>query len=60
MFGFYKQMDNCIKFLEEILFFCMQGVEFDNGDMYVDGYKVVFDVCDEFVFVIEKLMDELV
>src|SRR4051794_41475613 len=35
--GFHKQMDNRIKLLEEILSFRMQGVEFDNGDMYVDG-----------------------
>src|SRR5436309_12473593 len=34
---FHKQMDNRIKLLEEILSFRMQGVEFDNGDMYVDG-----------------------
>src|SRR5262245_4349623 len=37
MLGFHKQMDNRIKLLEEILSFRMQGVEFDNGDMYVDG-----------------------
>src|SRR5437773_1115110 len=31
--------------------FClrMQGVEFDNGDMYVDGHKAASDVRDEFV-----------
>src|SRR5262245_62171621 len=34
MLGFHKQMDNRIKLLEEILSFRMQGVEFDNGDMY--------------------------
>src|SRR4051812_49489616 len=39
MLGFHKQMDNSIKLLEEILSFRMQGVEFDNGDMYVDGHK---------------------
>src|SRR5437868_11829930 len=37
----------------------MQGVEFDNGDMYVDGHKAASDVRDEFVSVTEKLMDEL-
>src|SRR5205814_1712978 len=37
----------------------MQGVEFDNGDMYVDVYKAASDVRDEFVSVTEKLMDEL-
>src|SRR5260370_6818666 len=36
MLGFHKQMDNRIKLLEEILSFRMQGVEFDNGDLYVD------------------------
>src|SRR5205807_10534756 len=37
----------------------MQGVEFDNGDMYVDGHKAASDFRDEFVYVTEKLMDEL-
>src|SRR5438552_845245 len=37
--------------LEEILSFRMQGVEFDNGDMYVDGHKAASDVRDEFVSV---------
>src|SRR5947208_2125262 len=59
MLGFHKQMDNRIKLLEEILSFRMQGVEFDNGDMYVDGHKAASDVGDEFVSVTEKLMDEL-
>src|SRR5699024_12570590 len=43
----------------EILSFRMQGVEFDNGDMYVDGHKAASDVRDEFVSVTEKLMDGL-
>src|SRR5256885_8971594 len=47
--SFHKQMDNRIKLLEEILSFRMQGVEFDNGDMYVDGHKAASDVRDEFV-----------
>src|SRR5712691_970480 len=59
MLGFHKQMDNRIKLLEEILSFRMQCVEFDNGDMYVDGHKAASDVRDEFVSVTEKLMDEL-
>ena len=59
MLGFHKQMDNRIKLFEEILSFRMQGVEFDNGDMYVDGHKAASDVRDEFVSVTEKLMDEL-
>src|SRR5437870_3511881 len=49
MLGFHKQMDNRIKLLAEILSFRMQGVEFDNGDMYVDGHKAASDVRDEFV-----------
>src|SRR5258708_955935 len=59
MLGFHKQMDNRIKLLEEILSFRMQGVEFDNGDMYVDGHKAASDVHDEFVSVTEMLMEEL-
>src|SRR5690606_40619746 len=57
LLGFHKQMDNRIKLLEEILSFRMQGVEFDNGDMYVDGHKAASDVRDEFVSVTEKLID---
>src|SRR5260221_13976764 len=56
--GFHKQMDKRIKLLEEILAFRMQGVEFDNGDMYDDGHKAASDVRDEFVSVTDKLMDE--
>src|SRR5207237_3757994 len=59
MLGFHKQMDNRIKLLEEILSFRMQGVEFDNGDMYVDGYMFAFYVLYVFVFVNTKLMDVL-
>src|SRR2546429_269923 len=54
-----KKIDNRIKILEEIMSFRMQVVEFDNGDMYVDGHKAASDVRDEFVSVTEKLMDEL-
>src|SRR5437773_645279 len=54
MLGFHKQMDNRIKLLEEILSLRMQGVEFDNGDMYVDGHKAASDVRDEFVSVDRK------
>src|SRR5688500_1354236 len=56
MLGFHKQMDNRIKLLEESLFFRVQGVEFDNGDMYVDGHKAASDVRDELVSVNGKLM----
>src|SRR2546429_7892751 len=59
MLGFHEQMDKSIKLLEEILSFRMQGVEFDNGDMYVDGHKAASDVRDEVVSVTEKLLDEL-
>src|SRR3989442_763982 len=59
MLCLHKQIDNRIKLLEEILSFRMQGVEFDNGDMYVDGHKAASDVRDECVSVTEKLMDEL-
>src|SRR2546421_8082941 len=50
MLGLHKQMDNRIKLLEEILSFRMQGVEFDNGDMYVDDHKAASDVRDYFFF----------
>src|SRR5205807_9066507 len=59
MLGFHKQMDNRIKLLVEMLSFRMQGVEFDNGDMYVDGHKPAAEVRDGIVAVTEKSMDEL-
>src|SRR5438552_18780003 len=59
MLGFHKKMNNRIKLLEEILSFGMQGVKFDNVDLYVDGHKVASDVLDKFVSVIEKLMYDL-
>src|SRR5258708_34340575 len=59
MLGFHKHMDNRIKLLEEILSFRMQGVEFDNSDIYVFCNKVAFDVRDEVVFVSVKLMVEI-
>src|SRR3546814_11325561 len=34
MLGFHKQMDNRIKLLAEIPSFCLQGVEFVNGDVF--------------------------
>src|SRR5437868_2179059 len=55
--GFYKQMDIRITLLEETLSFRMQGLVFDNGDMYPDGHKTATDVRDEFVSVTEKLKD---
>src|SRR2546428_10683563 len=59
MLGFHKQIDKRINLFEEMLSFRMQGVEFHNGDMYVDSHKAASDVRDEFVSVTEKLMDEL-
>src|SRR5258707_15387146 len=59
MLGFHKQMDNRIKRLEEILSFQMQGVEFVNGGMYVDGHKAPSDALAEFVSVTGTLMYEL-
>src|SRR2546426_9778077 len=52
-------MYNRIKLLEEIRSCRMQGVEFDNAALYVEGPKAASDVRDEFVSVTEKLMDEL-
>src|SRR5262245_18484652 len=51
MLGFHKQMDNRIKLLEEILSFRMQGVEFDNGVMYVDAHMAACDVGGYFICV---------
>src|SRR5688500_20294591 len=59
MLGCHKQMDNRIKLLEEVLSFRMQGVEFDSGDMYVDGHKGASDGRDECVSVSERLIDGL-
>src|SRR5260370_33735105 len=58
MLGFHKQMDIRIKLLVDILSFRMQGVEIDNGAMYVDGHKAASDARDEFVSVTEKVMNE--
>src|SRR5260370_38909094 len=59
MLGFHKQMDNRIKRLEGILSFRMQGVDFDNSDIDVDGPTAHSDVRDEFVSFHQKIMDEL-
>src|SRR2546430_830492 len=56
MLGFHKQIDNRIKLLEEILSFRMQGVGFDNGDMYVFGHKAASYVRDGFVSVTASLI----
>src|SRR5258705_11201274 len=52
MLGFHKLMDNRIKLLEEVLSFRMQGVEFDNGVMYVYCPKSASYVRDVFVSVL--------
>src|SRR2546428_276697 len=59
MLCFHNQMANHPQLLGGILSLRMQGVEFDNGVMDVDGHKAASDVRDEFVSVAEKLMDEL-
>src|SRR2546429_4800835 len=43
MLGFHKRMDNRIRLLEKILPFRMQGVESENGDMYVDQHTDASD-----------------
>src|SRR2546423_8550905 len=58
MLGFLKQLDNPIKLLERFLSFRIQGVEFNNGDMYVYGHKAASDVRAEFVSVPGNLMDK--
>src|SRR5690348_18361001 len=55
MVGFHKQMDNRIKLLEEILSFRMLGVEFENGDTFVEVHKPAFAVGGVFVADTEKL-----
>src|SRR5437773_856124 len=54
LLGFHKPMANRIKLLEEILSFRMQGAEFDNGHMSVDGPNTPSDVRYEFVSVTQK------
>src|SRR5690625_7242176 len=53
MLGFHKQMDNRIKLLEEILSLRMQGVEFDNGDMYFELHHAATDVREQLGCVID-------
>src|SRR5690625_7840833 len=57
MLGFHKQMDNRIKLLEEMLSFRMQGVEFDDGDVDVDGDKADPGGRVEFACVTVEYMD---
>src|SRR3546814_389785 len=59
MLGLFEHMVQHNNHLGKILSLIMQGVEFDNGDIYVDCHKAASDVRDEFVSVTEKLMDEL-
>src|SRR5258708_35530771 len=57
--GFHKQMEHRIKLLGDILTFRMQGVELDNGGMYVDGHTAASECRDDLVSVTVKLTDEL-
>src|SRR5436305_13178275 len=59
MLGFHQQMDNRIKLLEEILCFRMLGVEFDQGDRYVDGRTAASACREALVSVTATLMEEL-
>src|SRR5437868_15073831 len=59
MLGFHKQVDNRIKLLIDILSFRMQVVEFDDGDMYVDGHKAACDVRGVVVSSTDTIVDEL-
>src|SRR2546429_8790961 len=56
MICFHKQLDKRIKLLVEIFSFCMSGVGFDNGDMYVDGHKSASVVRLEFFTVSAELI----
>src|SRR5437667_424981 len=56
---FHKHMDHRSKRLDEILSSSMHGAQFANGHMHVDGHMAASDVPDEFVYVTEKLLDEL-
>src|SRR5258706_12492446 len=49
LLGFFKQMDNRTKLLEEILSFRLQGFSFGIGHIYVDAAKSASDVRDELV-----------
>src|SRR5205814_7660190 len=42
-----------------MFFFLFKYYYYDYGYIYVDGHKAASDVCDEFVSVTEKLMDDL-
>src|SRR3989440_12081250 len=56
MLCFHKDDDNLLTLLEELLAFRMQGAQFDNGGMYVDGHKAASDVRDGFVSRTEELV----
>src|SRR5688572_33395510 len=51
MLALHTHMDIRLKLLEEILSLLMQSVEMDNGDMYVEGHRLAFNVHDEMVSV---------
>src|SRR5258707_12292256 len=52
MLVFHKQNDNRIKLLVEIFSFCMHGVGFRNGYIFIDCHKVGSYVRLEFVLLI--------
>src|SRR5690625_7326977 len=56
MLGFHKQMGYRIQLLADILSFLMQGVEFDNGAMYVDGQKSASEDRNDYVSDTENLL----
>src|SRR4051794_30259607 len=49
--GFHRQMETRIQLLGESLPFRLQGVEFDSGDMYVDGHKAAPGGCHDLLSV---------
>src|SRR2546426_10595349 len=57
MIGFHKQMDSRIELWGESLSGRMQRVEFDNGDMCVDGHKGASAVRDGFRSATGKVRD---
>src|SRR5437870_830701 len=59
MLGFHKRLDNRFKFLEGILSFLLQAVDFVMGECFVDGLKAASDFLVELLSFTEKLLDNL-
>src|SRR5260370_18068256 len=55
--AFPKQLDNRIKILEETLAFPRQGIQIDNGILYVAGPKAASDFLCDFLSFSNQLMD---